>query len=89
MKSDIFHKFLDVASSMPVFILKFLESIVKSDHPIFHFADRPLNHIFELIDFFDLIILPLDHKFNFTLSTFLELAELVDSLNNFFIYPFL
>lgn len=89
MKSNIFHEFFDVTSSMPVLILKFLKSIVKSDHPIFHFADRPFNHILELIDFFNLVILPLDHKFNFRLCTFLKLAKLIDSLNNFFINPFL
>ena len=70
---------------MSVIILKFFKSVVESYHPIFHFTDWSLYHIFELINFLNLMILSLHHKFHFILSSFFKLRELVNPINHLLI----
>ena len=70
---------------MSMIVLKLLESIVKGNHPIFHFTDWSFDEIFKLIDLLNLLILSLHHKFNLILSSFFKLRELIYPIDHLFI----
>ena len=85
MKDHILHEFFDVRGSVPVLILKFLETVVEGDHACFHLANRIFDEVLEVVDLFELIVLALDHEIDLVLGTFLESAELIDPLNHLLI----
>lgn len=89
MNAGLFQQLSDVTALVPIFVLKFFQPIIESNHPRFHLANCRFRDVFELRGFLQLRVLLLAQEFHFFVESLLVSFEIFRPLIDLLVQSFL